>query len=1030
MLLILKITFKSKTKNGKLVNAEDVEKTVIIKWCTGGNAGGNCDRDSGDGKKAYFEFTNTNEDMSHIVNTYNTVGKNYEAVGDDAICYTHKSASQYDIGGGHKQKTGYDYMYWELEEVEVQDPKYPDDPTKTITKIQKTGSHTEIYDDRQSGYYNSDDWEEEKIHNHDEDEYCTDSGKAHSISTKKITCLKVKNVNLGLFKREQPDIALTSHIDRVEVRMNNQKYKYKYTPPEIPNYDGENNFGTVKFQNKYTYTYRKEVDPANIGYINDPESGAVENALEMYVTYKVKLENQSNSLGVKVHKIVNDYDLEYTIITDAWEAEDGDTIANYWTQVNSKTAKNDGFKKSVSSKDLNIKLSAGESKVIEVKYKISQDAIKGLISHDSTLSNVFEIHTYSTQYGSNTLYAEESKGGRTGNAYAGRDRDSQPGNAGSYVATRDITVDGKIRKEEVLDVNKGQDDTDIAPSFIIELAKKYRVIEGTVFEDTQTDASEKNKERLGNGVRDKNEVGVQKVRVELWDLEKGKDENGKPVSGIATMYKVDRTKGKAIPIPAVTWTDENGNYSFGNTESFGVVVNNYQIRYVYGNDDIKQNGDGTASSINGYAINARDYKSTIITQDPIKGIMQGKNIDKSEKWHLIIEEKEKEQGKEITMSTAVDDLKVRNKTTDVTPLINGNFNQAFNMEANSVPFELQVEYTIDPWAKVDKNGKGSFNTKCSTFDFGIIERPREDLIIDKTVTKLKLTLANGQVLIDGDPRVESLDYTKAIGVRNPSADARTRNVLDKLISIEMDAEYIQGATLEAWYEVTATNNSEKDYEYSEAEDTNGQGKEYYYFGDKEGLTDENLIDNSIELVVDYLDPELMCTIEEGGEDKEAINTDWAVITADELKDKGYISNETYKKLKAENYLIFGTSIFNSYLPTGTSRSTSLYASKLLANKDDKLEYENHTEIISINGKVARTINSIEDETRNQINKTYIPGDYTLLREYHQQDDDMVKIVITPPTGLEDMIITYISIAAIALSVIGVGVYIIKKKVLK
>lgn len=811
----------------------------------------------------------------------------------------------------------------------------------------------------------------------------------HSVKRTSITNLKIENVNLGLFKREQPDIALTSDIDRVEVIMNNQKYTYKYKSQiGTPSYDDDNHFGTVKFQNKYIYTYRKAVNPADIGYINDPNSGADNETLKIYVTYKVTLSNQSTTLGVTVHKLVSDYDSEYTITSSGW----------------GNASIKSGFKESVSN-DLNIKLEHGETKSVEVTYSISPDAIRGLISHDSTLSNVFEIHTYSTQYGSSTLCAEEKTGsqwGRTGKAYAGRDTDSKPGNAGAYVATRNIKVDGSTRSEEVLDVKIGEDDTDIAPSFIIELAKEYKVMEGTVYEDTLADNCPDN-ERLGNGIKDSGELGVQNVRVELWDLDKGED------GEIATMYKVNRSSGTAEAIPAVVYTNEKGDFSFGDGTTFGVVVNNYCIKYVYGNDDIRGDGSNIATTINGDAINARNYKSTIVTQDPIKSIMQGKVVDNSEKWHLI-------NGVDNT-TTAVDNMDSRS-IIDNTPLINGNFSQGFNVEADSVPFELQVEYTINPWAEVDKNGNGSFTNTWSTFDFGIIERPREDLVIDKTVTRLKLTLANGQIIIDGDPRDKDLDYTKAPGMKNLTAiDAKARNRLDKIITIEMDAEYIQGATLEVWYEITATNYSEKDYEYS----TN---QKYYYYG--EGQDELPLIDTYVNYVLDYLDPELICTIDE----ENGVNTDWKTLAADDLLANGYISQETYNKVSSENYLIFGTSVFNNNLPTGTSRSTSLYASKLLGNQEEDLIYDNCTEIVEINGKVARTIDSVTDKTRKQVAKTYIPGDYTLSITDHQQDEDGVRITITPPTGLDSNVIIYIVTTAIALAVIGTGVYIIKKKVLK
>ena len=48
---------------------------------------------------------------------------------------------------------------------------------------------------------------------------------------------------------------------------------------------------------------------------------------------------------------------------------------------------------------------------------------------------------------------------------------------------------------------------------------------------------------------------------------------------------------------------------------------------------------------------------------------------------------------------------------------------------------------------------------------------------------------------------------------------------------------------------------------------------------------------------------------------------------------------------------------------------------------------------------------------------------------HTQDDDMITIRITPPTGLENNAIIYIAVGAVALIVLAGGIYFIKKKVL-
>ncbi|MEI3401275.1 MAG: hypothetical protein V8R51_02530 [Clostridia bacterium] len=86
------------------------------------------------------------------------------------------------------------------------------------------------------------------------------------------------------------------------------------------------------------------------------------------------------------------------------------------------------------------------------------------------------------------------------------------------------------------------------------------------------------------------------------------------------------------------------------------------------------------------------------------------------------------------------------------------------MSAYSKEFNVKVEYTQSQEAQVDENG-GDFQSDWGVFDFGIIERAREDLKIEKTISKIKLTLANGQILLEGDPRKDKMNYVKAIGFK-------------------------------------------------------------------------------------------------------------------------------------------------------------------------------------------------------------------------------------------------------------------------
>ena len=53
-----------------------------------------------------------------------------------------------------------------------------------------------------------------------------------------------------------------------------------------------------------------------------------------------------------------------------------------------------------------------------------------------------------------------------------------------------------------------------------------------------------------------------------------------------------------------------------------------------------------------------------------------------------------------------------------------------------------------------------FRYNTQNVDFGIIEKAKQDYEIQKEITNVKVTLANGQVLIDGNPETQNLQYVK------------------------------------------------------------------------------------------------------------------------------------------------------------------------------------------------------------------------------------------------------------------------------
>ena len=805
-------------------------------------------------------------------------------------------------------------------------------------------------------------------------------------SGQKVYVWNINNMNLGLVRREQPDAALSSDIEKVRVIDKKQEYTYQYGNRGIQNNEELFDY-KVKFGNKYMQTYTRPVNPADIAYVNYNNS----DELKVYVTYNIILKNQSNTLPMTINSIVNYYENDYTIYTGQ-----GSSTSEGWKE----SGNNNGFK--VAYNAVNITLQPGtQSDILKLEFEVSQSKIKELQNQDAgfTFTNYTEINSFTTQYGANTLCAERETAatkGKTGKQYAGLDTDSTPGNA---VPNKEDTY---------------EDDTDRAPSFLLKKDPNYKQMSGVIYEDTQTEDSKKSNERLGNGLKDGKEKGVKNVKIELLKYNKetgetepaylySKDSNGQGVNGA----------NKKL---AVTYSDENGNYSFGDGTNEGVVVDDYIIKYTYGN------ADGVQTTLSGGEpyINARNYKSTIITDSNVKDLMTG--VSNSDKWYLYM-------SADKDTSVAMDDMEERLKQDT---LKNSTYNNGVNMSAYSKPFALQIEYTQDQNSKVDENG-GDFAKDWSVFDFGIIERAREDVVINKTISKVKVTLANGQILLEGDPRGNKLDYVKAIGLQKRDVAKFAAMDAAKALSIEMDQELIQGATLELWYSITLTNNSEKDYDYTNNTD-------YYYFGtNKQG--DPLAV---ADLVVDYMSSSMVCQVgddfnleTDGVNNKDWFKSDNGTATdAEYLKNNGYISakvndtdaDQVYETIKNKKLQSIVTNTFAQVKP-GETKNSVVYASCVLANKDEDNTYENHEEIKALNGKTGRTIKGVSDDTREQINKEYQPGNYVpnLSAILHQQDDDNIKVTITPPTGIKNYTTIYIIATVVGLIVIAGGIVLIKRK---
>jgi len=335
-------------------------------------------------------------------------------------------------------------------------------------------------------------------------------------------------------------------------------------------------------------------------------------------------------------------------------------------------------------------------------------------------------------------------------------------------------------------------------------------------------------------------------------------------------------------------------------------------------------------------------------------------------------------------------------------------------------------------------------SKVENIDFGIIERPKINAEISKKITYIKVTLGNGQILIEGDPSLgASITYVKT--------------GLDGIVPMEIDFELLP-AELDIEYTITLKDTS-KELDYVNNDNTNNEG--YYYYGTPSGSGGSYKARTmKINKIVDYLPSELIYDAEKtktANENEEY----WETKTAKELQElyfteeeknnptfdgtnKYLISNDV-KASVSSGYTILVTNDeakkkFNDDLKKPTldadgnvtddgSVSVKICAKSRVSSASD-LNFVNHTEIIDYNSTTLITKPDPTDPTKTI--KISTPGNYDPSDSSTQDegDDAKVKYTITPPTGENKDYTIYYIISISALLILGVGVVIIKKKIIK
>lgn len=427
-------------------------------------------------------------------------------------------------------------------------------------------------------------------------------------------------VNQGLWRRQEFDNALWKDAYRAVMKINNKTVVYKYDTRDDDEKYWDINVRMSDYDAYYNTGYNREVYKTDYEYSpKDLKHPGAE--LEIYITYKITVRNQSQSVMNQVKEVVDYYDKDYTYRDDlswvtyigdnkkntvkdkeyynAMVAEDVSKIANARPTKSSTTSKYGKNTHSDIEKNYNSvyvkgledkKLGTGETAYIYLTFQVNKENGKVILDDESSPKmNYAEINGYTTYYGKGTMLPNGiSKGPED---IAGLiDIDSNPGN----LVQSDL--DDKDRYERNF-----EDDTDRAKALRIVIDEEaVRKANGTVWEDERTVKA--GDSVIGDGIRQDKETKVQGVTVQL----------------------VEKTIDGKEYIWQETTTDVEGHYSF---EKY--IPGDYIIRFYYGNDiattKIKGNGDYTAGGQNDTSYNGQDFKSTTYQ----KGMTQPNYTDES-----------------------------------------------------------------------------------------------------------------------------------------------------------------------------------------------------------------------------------------------------------------------------------------------------------------------------------------------------------------------------------------------------------------
>lgn len=1012
------------------------------------------------------------------------------------------------------------------------------------------------------------------------------------------------HINLGLVRRPEVDLGTTKDLDSAKVIVNDKLLNYKFNRLEDIGsdcYSRQLYSDSTKIEYelglyKTDYYYRAEMYQSNSNiqgydaiekFYKDLKTNIDETELDVYLTYKISLYNESSNYIAKINSVDDYFDSSFgdpisTKVDKYVKTIDGKEQAGLTEVANKSYAEaqskkydvqwkigergikgSDGitYNKMTAEFEEAIPLASGEKADIFVTFALNKENINGV---EDTIklgdkSNVAEISSYSTSY------SDDKNAGKI-------DTDSAPGNV-------------NIRSYN--DKSWYEDDTDSAPVLKLKLLADNREINGKAWEDK----AEKNT-ALGNGIYDDSEALIGGLTTEL--VEKVKVGDTEYDFVWPTSKQLDVLGGKSLEYltgfdSTVETSRENieDGLQVGGYEFTSVPVGNYVVRFLYGNnklnleDTFGVTGDAKALKKDGSkycddeniltanyendlagktsaVYNGQDFKSTIY-QAGYTSVDDAGYVNNA--WHDLNNiELAKAQVSDAKDSEARRlEITANSETiTNVNGTVLATANKLdekhtelyddYSMFADTAKISLYIENFGDGVETktedagrvyesgslvIEKEGK---NYIINNIDFGLIERPETEVVLDKQISSIKLTTNDGNVIFDAQYNIDYKEEDKGltgnansdktiisdlengkeliadVTLKDSSISADVMQAINKTEEkpndgensgtqnfryINIDDTILQGTTIEINYQVTALNVGEVDrtseileniseQNFTKVEEITGTkpktekealkllAKKAYedmakgvskigeYLGTTYYTNDvraDKVVTTRVRQIVDYVD--------NNGIFRADLNNNkdhsWKNTNVTELTGNGYEADRLLsKQITTEYELIDKNGIAyitdqrnNVILSIDTRENTEelnnngfeaklipyvenqdayksqigLTITKTVSAEDDanNLTYDNIAEIVKIENSVGR-----RDEVAVPGNANPKLGEFDEARK--ERDSSATELVtFTPPTGIQSEAIMTIQIliAVVAgLSIVAIGIIVIKKKVLK